>query len=60
GELNGAAPSPSDYDMHSIWQKDKERRITMAFQPGGAPVIDFLPEDRRPEKDAVPEALRVG
>ena len=60
GELDSGAPSPRGYDMHSIWQKDKERRISMVFPSDGAPVIDFVPEDRRPTKDAVPEDMRIG
>ncbi|WP_455374194.1 DUF3108 domain-containing protein [Limibacillus halophilus] len=48
GKLSGEALRPVSYDMHSIWQKSKERRITMAFEEGSARDVEIEPEDQKP------------
>ena len=60
GVLGDGGLQPRDYDMHSIWQKDKERRIQISFEGGRVREMSFVPEDRRPKRDAVKPRERNG
>jgi hypothetical protein len=61
GQLAGGALRPRAYDMHSVWQESKERRITMAFSEGTAQEVAIEPEDQRPlAPDVVSLAQREG
>ena len=60
GALSEGRLAPRDYEMNSVWQKDKERRIAMTFEGGDVTKLDIEPEDRRPTTDAVLPEQRAG
>ena len=60
GALSEGRLAPRDYEMNSVWQKDKERRIAMSVEGGEVTRLDIEPEDRRPTTEAVSPEQRAG
>jgi hypothetical protein len=61
GKLERGSLEPLAYDLHSVWQETKERRIKMAFEEGAALEVAFEPEDQEPPApELVPLAERKG